>query len=100
MSISPLQDGDGEIVGASKIIRDVTDLVATREELVRERELMATTLASIGDAVILTDEKGRVTFLNAEAARLTAWGNDEARGRPLSEVFRIINEQTGERNKI
>jgi len=93
ISVSPLKDGD-EIIGASKIIHDVTDLVVAREQLIREKELLATTLASIGDAVILTDEKGCVTFLNAEAERLTAWGNDEARGRVLNEVFKIINEET------
>src|ERR1035437_7769837 len=54
----------------------------------------AVTLASIGDAVITTDEQGRVTFLNAEAERLTGWKNAEVAGEPLSTVFRIINQKT------
>ena len=54
----------------------------------------AVTLASIGDAVITTDQAGRVTFLNLEAERLTGWPLDLARGRFLAEVFHIINEQT------
>jgi PAS domain S-box-containing protein len=60
----------------------------------QQRQLLAVTLASIGDAVIVTDPQGRVTFLNDEAERLTGWTNGEADGRPLPAVFHIINEQT------
>ncbi|HJP94685.1 MAG TPA: PAS domain S-box protein [Pyrinomonadaceae bacterium] len=94
VSISPLKDAEGTVTGASKIIHDVSEIVAAREALVREKELLATTLASIGDGVIVTDAQSRVTFLNAEAERLTGWINTEASGRPLSVVFRIVNEQT------
>src|SRR6266508_2447377 len=52
------------------------------------------TLASIGDAVIATDPQGRVTFLNAIGEALTGWMEAEALGRPLEEVFVIINEQS------
>src|SRR5262245_16169432 len=60
--------------------------------LAQQKELLATTLASIGDGVIVTDNVGRVTFLNAEAEGLTGWKAAEAAGQPLSTVFRIINE--------
>ena len=94
LSISPLKDSEGHVIGASKIIHDVTDIVAAREALVLEKELLVTTLASIGDGVIVTDTQGRVTFLNPEAERLTGWTNSNAEGRPLSVVFRIVNEHT------
>ena len=94
VSVSPLRDKDGKIIGASKIIHDVTDLVAAREALLREKELLATTLASIGDAVIVTNAEGRITFLNTEAERLTKWKNAEASGQQLPKVFTIINEQS------
>ena len=94
VSISPIKDAEGRIIGASKIVQDNTELAAAREELVREKELLATTLASIGDAVLVTDPEGRVRFLNGEAERLTAWSSEEARGRRLPEIFRIINEET------
>jgi PAS domain S-box-containing protein len=94
VSISPLKDADGNVTGASKIIHDVSEVVAAREALIREKELLATTLASIGDGVIVTDAQSRVTFLNPEAERLTGWTNANASGRPLSVVFRIVNEQT------
>ena len=52
------------------------------------------TLASIGDAVITTDNRGHVTFLNGVAERLTGWTSSEAKNKPLAVVFRIIDEQT------
>ena len=56
----------------------------------------ATTLSSIGDGVIATDRDGRVTFLNPIAERLTGWSLAEAAGQPLSVIFRIRDEHTGE----
>ena len=60
----------------------------------QQRQLLAVTLASIGDAVIVTDAQGRVSFLNAEAERLTGWTGADAQGQALPAVFRIINEET------
>src|SRR5689334_1570527 len=57
-------------------------------------EWFRTTLFSIGDGVIATDADGRIVFLNPVAGALTKWSQDQARGRPLLEVFRIINEET------
>ncbi len=54
----------------------------------------AVTLQSIGDAVLTTDRQGRVELLNPVACRLTGWNQEEAAGRPLREVFRIVNETT------
>jgi len=65
------------------------------EESGREKELLATTLASIGDGVVVTDARGRVTLLNGEAERITGWTVAEARGKELSEIFKIQNERTG-----
>src|SRR5690606_16475134 len=48
--------------------------------------------ASIGDAVLSTDREGRVNFINKVAEELTGWAGDDALGRPLNDVFRIINE--------
>ena len=63
---------------------------------VREREVyLATTLASIGDGVITTDEHGRVVEMNPVAEQLTGWSGGEAAGRPLPEVFDIVDEDTG-----
>lgn len=67
------------------------------EQKLRESERRyATTLSSIGDAVIATDRLARVTFMNPVAASLTGWSQEEACGRPVSETFRIVNEETRE----
>ncbi len=58
------------------------------------RSSLATTLMSIGDAVIATDTAGNVTFMNPVAETLTGWRLDEARGMELQNVFRIVNERT------
>src|SRR5690606_12969044 len=54
----------------------------------------ATTLASIGDAVIATDLEGNITFMNAVAEKLTGWTLTDAGMKPLAEIFNIVNEQT------
>jgi PAS domain S-box-containing protein len=58
-----------------------------------QKELLQTTLASIGDGVIATDTAGRITLLNWVAQSLTGWSEDEARNRPLEDVYQILNEQ-------
>jgi PAS domain S-box-containing protein len=63
-------------------------------EFAAERERLWITLASIGDAVISTDARGRVTYLNKVAEALTGWTHSEAAGRPLADVFRVVNEDT------
>ncbi|HEY0406506.1 MAG TPA: PAS domain S-box protein, partial [Pyrinomonadaceae bacterium] len=66
----------------------------TALSLSESREQLSTTLKSIGDAVITTDAAGLVTFMNPVAQALTGWQPEQARGKPLEEVFRIINERT------
>lgn len=67
---------------------------SAEERAHQARETLKVTLASIGDAVIATDDAGRITFVNAVAEQLTRWTAKDAMGRPLSEVFRIINEES------
>ena len=59
-----------------------------------QREWLAVTLASIGDAVIVTNTQGRVTFVNPVAASVTGWPEAEALGKDIRAVFQIINEYT------
>ena len=66
-------------------------LEQARDELKRRENYLSMTLDSIGDAVIATDARGRITRMNAVAETLTGWSADEARGRPLPEVFHIVN---------
>jgi PAS domain S-box-containing protein len=66
------------------------------ESLRKQSEWLRVALASIGDAVMSTDAEGRVTFMNGVAEALTGWPQAEALGRPLPEVFHIINACTRE----
>ena len=63
--------------------------------LFEEKERAQVTLASIADAVVTVDTAGRIEFLNPVAERLTGWPIDEARQRPVAEVFAVVHEVTG-----
>ncbi len=73
-------------------------LIQEKAALRASEQRWATTLSSIGDAVIATDVEGKITFMNAVAEGLTGWTLQEAAARPVTEVFSIINEQT--RNQV
>ncbi|MEA3208728.1 MAG: two-component system, cell cycle sensor histidine kinase and response regulator CckA [Chthoniobacter sp.] len=65
-------------------------------QLRKMEQWLATTLRSIGDGVLTTDEQARVTFLNPMAERLTGWKLMDAAGRNSDEVLRLVHRQTGE----
>ncbi len=67
---------------------------AAQSLLLTEKERAEVTLASIGDAVIATNEHGEVEYMNAVAEALTDWSLGDARGLPLPKVFNIIDEQS------
>ncbi len=69
-------------------------LRAAEEALFQEKERAQVTLNSIGDAVLTTDLSGNVTYLNQVAEAMTGWSREDAMGRPLAEVFRIIDGTT------
>ncbi|MDD8017518.1 MAG: PAS domain S-box protein [Bacteroidota bacterium] len=67
------------------------------EELREQRRWRSTILRSIGDAVIATDKKGHVIFMNIIAETLTGWKERDVIGKKLSDVFIVINEETGKK---
>jgi PAS domain S-box-containing protein len=92
-------EAGGVFVTLTDKINQLNAQMARRERvedlLRRQTETLQVTLASIGDAVMVTDAHGRITFLNSIAERITGWSAADARERPLPEVFRIVNELTG-----
>jgi PAS domain S-box-containing protein len=70
------------------------DLEQAQGSLRESEQRWATTLASIGDAVIATDLLGRILFINGKAEELTGWTLNDASLKPVKEVFNIINEQS------
>src|SRR5581483_4559150 len=92
LSISPIRDPTGKIVGAAKIARDITERKRAAEALRAQQEWFRVTLASIGDAVIASDPEGRITYMNRVAEQLTGWPTHDALGKPLADVFNVVNE--------
>ncbi|HTP25673.1 MAG TPA: CHASE3 domain-containing protein, partial [Anaeromyxobacteraceae bacterium] len=84
----------GALVSIAVISWSILLMQKRQRELVLESERLRITLASIGDAVIVTDNVGRVTLLNRVAEHLTGWNTEEAIDRPLSQVFHLINGDT------
>lgn len=79
------------------VVRDIDKRKKAENALAAEQERLAVTLRSIGDGVITTDINGKIVLLNKIAEQLTGWSHKEAAGKPLTEVFNIINEKTGNR---
>ncbi len=112
--LTPVYDEGRTLRGFAKVTRDLTERKQAEEnahrllveeaarqasedagrEIQRQREELRVTLSSIGDAVIVTDMQGIVTFLNPVAVALTGWERTEATGKPLQQIFNIINEET------
>ena len=112
--ITALRGDGGKLRGFSKVTRDMTERKEAEEKagrllqeeaarrateqyahaIAEQREQLRVTLASIGDGVVATDAMGRVTMLNPVAAALTGWTQEEAVGKPLTNVFQIINEES------
>jgi PAS domain S-box-containing protein len=93
---APILDDDENTLGAVLVFHDVTEKRRAERALRESEAWLSTTLNAIGDAVIATDRDGHVTFANPVAEGLTGWGREEALGEPLTDVFNIVNEETGE----
>jgi diguanylate cyclase (GGDEF)-like protein/PAS domain S-box-containing protein len=77
-----------------KALRSMIGRVACSEALFEEKERACVTLNSIGDAVVSTDAACQITYVNATAADLTGWTQDEAVGRPIEDVLRFVDAET------
>jgi diguanylate cyclase len=85
----------GEETRLFSIIFDVTDREKYKEDLNREKELLSTTLKSIGDGVVTTDNEGRITSLNKATQEIIGWSSDEVKNMLFSDVFKLKSEETG-----
>jgi diguanylate cyclase (GGDEF)-like protein/PAS domain S-box-containing protein len=77
-----------------RALRNAIERKVVEDTLYLERERALVTLNSIGDAVLSTDISGNITYLNSVAEAMTGWRHEEALGRPLAEVFKILDGTT------
>ncbi len=87
-------DTEGRRIGFMVAVRDISLRKQLINDLHMEKEQWFVTLRSIGDAVITTDEEGRVVYMNPVAESLTGWKVSDAREKSVSTVFAIVNEYT------
>ncbi len=88
--------GQIDAPGLLRALRHAIDRKFMEEALFEQKERAQVTLDSIGDAVICTDIKGNITFLNVVAETMTGWSRQEAAGRPVAEVLKIRDATTGQ----
>jgi diguanylate cyclase (GGDEF)-like protein/PAS domain S-box-containing protein len=91
-----LLEGHIDSYSFGRAFRNMVERETAEEELFAERERAQVTLNSIGDGVLSADVLGNVTYLNVVAEEMTGWTSAEAMGRPLADVFQIIDANTRE----
>ena len=89
------QDANGVIIKWFGTCTDIHDLKMIEEVLFVEKESAQVRLNSIGDAVVCADISGNINFLNSVAVKMTGWTFEEAAGRPIAEVLRITEANSG-----
>ena len=89
-----VRSAEGEALGVGAVMVDITRIKQAQEALRESKRRYQVTLASIGDAVIATDSQGQVTFINQIAEDLTGWQQPDVLGKPLEDIFKIVNEQS------
>jgi diguanylate cyclase (GGDEF)-like protein/PAS domain S-box-containing protein len=87
-------NNEREIVGIEGSARNITELKQIRDSLFEEKENAQVTLGSIGDGVIRTNAEGHIEYLNAAAEKAVGCSSEESYGKPLLEVFNIVDEKT------
>jgi PAS domain S-box-containing protein len=91
---SKIQYVDGIDAGRVWSFRDITAHKRSESELREQRAWFEVTLSSIGDAVITTDTRGHVTFINPVGESMTGWSLADAIGLPLERIFNVVTEDT------
>jgi diguanylate cyclase (GGDEF)-like protein/PAS domain S-box-containing protein/putative nucleotidyltransferase with HDIG domain len=91
-SVAPIFDENGSIYASIGLQNDITERIRMVDALRQSNEQLRATLLSVGEGVIATDAQGTVTMMNPIAEELTEWPQEDAQGKPFSEVFTIIGE--------
>ncbi len=87
LTLSPIKDPKGEIIGVSTIARDITDLKRIEEALERVRHHNELILNSAGEGICGLDDQGNTTFVNRSAAQMLGYSITELHGKPFSIIL-------------
>jgi PAS domain S-box-containing protein len=90
----PLISEDGFIDQILVVVENATERILAQKALEASEALFRTTFYGIGDAVITTGKDGKIVQMNSLAEELTGWTEAEAKNQPISDVFKIVNEDT------
>ena len=104
LSLSRREDAEGFLMTAAirsnarhkEAEKHLTRMKVVEDALFVEKERAQATLDSIGDAVACTDISGNITLLNPAAEKISGWSQQEAVGRPMAEVLRMIDTTSGQ----
>lgn len=94
-AVGTAQIEQGRVVRLLGAFQDITERKATEQALSAQYELIRVTLQSIADGVIATDAHGMVQWFNPVAERMTGWASEQARGKPLEQVFHLLTSGSG-----
>ncbi|MEP6818214.1 MAG: PAS domain S-box protein [bacterium] len=86
LTVSPIKNEQGQIIGASKIARDITQSKEAQERLERALDFDETVMSSMGEGLYTVDTEGRLTFMNPAAQRIFGWTFDEILGRRMHDL--------------
>jgi two-component system cell cycle sensor histidine kinase/response regulator CckA len=96
IAVTPLRSKTGQIIGASKILRDVTEYNRVKHQIEEQKALLDKTQ----DAIVIYEPEGRILYWNKGAERIYGWSSDQAVGRFVGEFihsdvhkFREVNKQ-------
>jgi diguanylate cyclase (GGDEF)-like protein/PAS domain S-box-containing protein len=90
-----IRDPSGRAQRVVGIAHDITQQKVAENALFQEQDRALVTLSSIADGVIRTDNRGVIDYLNPVAQRMTGWSLSEAFGRPVADIYQVVDEETG-----
>lgn len=91
---TPYLDSQGNVIGVIGISRDITERKRTEDAISAEKELLAVTLASIGDGFITVDKEGKIILINPAAEQIIGVNQEEVINKPLNKIVRLLSETT------
>ena len=94
ISVSPIYDDQGKVIGISKIARDISHNKHIERALNHQHERLRITMNAIGEGVVTTDQHGVIDYINPVAENLLGQRLHEVLGHPVAEVMYLINDES------